>query len=134
MKKETLNFSSKTENLVMVEKFIDDICAEFKLNDDYYGNILVSITEAVNNAIKHGNKLDPAKTVNIDFIAKEGPELYFKITDQGDGFDFENIPDPTDPENIEKLNGRGVFLMKNLADQVTFADKGRIAELLFKIV
>ena len=60
--------------------------------------------------------------------------LYFKITDQGAGFDFENVPDPTSPENIEKPNGRGVFLMRSLADECSFDDDGRIVELTFNDV
>jgi serine/threonine-protein kinase RsbW len=60
--------------------------------------------------------------------------LFFRITDQGAGFDFENVPDPTAPENLEKPNGRGVFLMRQLADECTFSDEGRIVELRFESV
>lgn len=60
-------------------------------------------------------------------------ELLFQITDQGNGFDFDNIPDPTAPENVEKPHGRGIFLMKNLADEVSFYDNGKKVALRFKI-
>ena len=133
MDTQQLHFPSKQENIVVVENLIDDICSKYKVNEDYYGNILIAVTEAVNNAINHGNKQDPEKEVNVDFSLKDGKTLSFKVKDQGAGFDFENIPDPTDPENLEKINGRGVFLMKNLADEVEFDDEGRMVELSFKI-
>ena len=126
-----LNFSSHPENLALVEKLIDEICESYNIKADFYGNILISITEAVNNAIQHGNKYDPKKCVEIAFESHQDV-LYFSIEDQGPGFDYKNLPDPTDPDNIEKINGRGIFLMKNLADEVTFSKKGRIVELNFK--
>lgn len=127
-----LNFSSQPKNLALVEKLIDEICENYNINDDYYGNILISITEAVNNAIQHGNKYDPEKCVEIAFESYHGV-LYFSVKDEGPGFDYKNLPDPTDPGNIEKINGRGIFLMKNLADEVTFSKNGRIVELNFNI-
>ena len=58
----------------------------------------------------------------------------FIISDEGHGFDYLNLPDPTDPENIEKPSGRGVFLMKHLADQIIFSENGRVVELYFRNV
>ena len=131
-KPKKINFSSQPENLALVEKLIDEICEKFNINEDYYGNILISITEAVNNAIQHGNKYDPKKSIEISFESYHGV-LYFTIKDEGNGFDYKNLPDPTDPENIEKINGRGIFLMKNLADEVSFSKDGRIVELNFNV-
>jgi serine/threonine-protein kinase RsbW len=129
---ESLHISSKAENIVLVEKFVDEVCATFKVNEDVYGNVLVALTEAVNNAIQHGNSNNPDKHVEISF--QHFPEkISFTIKDEGSGFDFDNLPDPTDPHNIEKLNGRGVFLMRNLADKVSFADKGSKVVLDFKL-
>lgn len=125
-----VRFASKTENLAIVEKLIDEICGLFEIKEDHYGNILISLTEAVNNAIVHGNKLDPAKEVSVRYEA-DGSELRFFITDDGPGFDYEHLPDPTAPENREKPNGRGVFLMRNLADECAFHDDGRLVELTF---
>ena len=88
------------------------------------------MTEAVNNAIVHGNKLDPEKSVTVG-CAVDGQNLVFRITDEGPGFDHNNLPDPTAPENIEKPHGRGVFLMRHLADECAFEDDGRIVELTF---
>jgi len=132
-KRETrkINFSSQPENLALVEKLVDEICESNNIKDDFYGNILISITEAVNNAIQHGNKYDSNKRIKISF-ASYHDVLYFSVEDQGQGFDYNNLPDPTDPGNLEKINGRGIFLMKNLADEVAFSKKGRMVELNFK--
>lgn len=127
----SLTISSKTENIVMVESLINDICDKFKISEDYYGNILVALTEAVNNAIQHGNKSNPDKNINISFNIRPD-HISFTIKDEGPGFDYSHIPDPTAPENIEKPNGRGVFLMKNLADNVEFEDNGSTVKLDFK--
>ena len=127
-----INFPSKIENITLVEKFIDDISVEYKLGTEVYGNVLVAIIEAVNNAILHGNKFDPRKNVKVVFT-KENSKLFFKIADQGVGFDHTVIPDPTATENIENPHGRGIFLMRHLADEINFYDSGREVELIFNI-
>lgn len=127
-----INFPSKVENLSLVEKFIDNVCEENKVNQDFYGNILIALTEAVNNAIFHGNSSDPKKDVVVS-CRQENNSLSFYVEDQGKGFNYDALPDPTDPENIEKPNGRGVFLMRNLADNVQFHDNGRMVELIFQL-
>jgi len=132
MEKQSLNFYSKADNIVLAEKLVDDVCTKFEVNEDYYGNILIAVTEAVNNAINHGNRQNPDKRVHLDF-ATENKSLKFMVKDEGDGFDFENLPDPTDPENLEKISGRGVFLMRNLADEVEFSENGTKVEMVFKV-
>jgi serine/threonine-protein kinase RsbW len=127
-----LSFSSKSENLNLVEKLIDDVCTKNNVNEDYYGNILIAITEAVNNAIHHGNKSNPEKSVNVQYNS-QGDKLLFTIQDEGPGFDYDNLPDPTDPQNIEKPHGRGVFLMKNLADKIDFFDGGSTVKIEFNV-
>jgi serine/threonine-protein kinase RsbW len=126
-----IQISSAYDSLTQVEKLIEEICEENNLSEDHYGNILVAVTEAVNNAIQHGNKFDPAKEIEVEYEKKKN-SLVFRITDQGQGFDFTTIPDPTDPENLEKINGRGVFLMFKLADKVNFKENGRVVELSFQ--
>jgi serine/threonine-protein kinase RsbW len=128
---ETLEFASKGENITIIERLIDDLCAQFHIQEEHYGNILIALTEGVNNAIYHGNKQDPEKSVKVKYSASED-EFEFTIEDEGAGFDFENVPDPTSPENIEKPNGRGVFLMKHLSDEIEFDDEGRIVIMRFK--
>lgn len=124
--------SSASENLRIVEKVIDDMSLELDLTDEVYGNVLVATMEATNNAIIHGNKSDPNKQVKLEII-KTDQDLVIKIADQGPGFDYSHVPDPTAPENLEKINGRGIFLMKRLSDDIIFHDAGRIVELKFRV-
>ena len=77
----------------------------------------------MNNAILHGNKGDPEKFVKIGFESDDNT-LIFSVTDEGPGFDYASLPDPTDPANIDKISGRGVFLMSNLADFIKFEQNG----------
>ena len=127
-----LSISSKSENIVLVEKMVEDVCELYNINEDNYGNILVALTEAVNNAIYHGNQADPKKLIDIFFRTKKDA-ISFIIKDQGKGFDYNELPDPTDPNYIDKPNGRGVFLMRNLADKVEFEEKGSKVVLTFNV-
>ena len=129
---QNIDFPSEAENIYLVEKLVDNVCEELNIHEDNYGNILIALTEAVNNAIHHGNKLDPKKKTTVACGQTEN-KLKFRIEDEGSGFDYNDLPDPTDPENIEKPNGRGIFLMKNLADEVVFEDNGRVVELTFEL-
>ena len=123
---------SLSENIRMIESFIDNAKEKFQLNDDIYGNIMIAVTEAVNNAIRHGNKSESTKNVTLALSLENGL-IKFKIEDEGNGFDYHNLPDPTAPENLEKPGGRGIFLMKHLSDEVTFKKSGRVVELSFYI-
>ncbi|MFM7858356.1 MAG: ATP-binding protein [Flammeovirgaceae bacterium] len=130
MKKIHIEIPSLSENIRMIESFIDNAKEKYHLNDDIYGNIMIAVTEAVNNAIKHGNRNDSSKNVALSLSLADGL-IKFKIEDEGPGFDYHNLPDPTTAENLEKPGGRGIFLMKHLADEVEFAEKGKIVELSF---
>lgn len=125
-----IQIPSLSENIRIVESFIDNVKDRFQIDDDIYGNIMVAVTESVNNAIRHGNKMDKSKNVKL-VVESEENKLKFSIEDQGPGFDYHNLPDPTAPENLDKLGGRGIFLMKHLADEVNFYDEGRKVELVF---
>ena len=122
---------SKILNLRIVEKAIDEISTEIGFNQDNYGKILVSTMEAVNNAIIHGNKTNESKFVNIEISYKKNI-LKISIEDEGPGFKPKEIPDPTKPENIENLHGRGVFLMSKLADRIEFNETGNKVIMFFK--
>ena len=128
----SIEIPSLSENIRIIESFIDNAKDKYNLNDDIYGNIMISVTESVNNAIIHGNKKDKEKNVTISLSLTEGM-IKFKIVDQGAGFDYASLPDPTAPENIEKPGGRGIFLMRHLADEIDFEDEGRIVELSFYV-
>ncbi len=126
----SIQVPSMTENIRMIESFIDNAKDRFHLDDDIYGNIMIAVTEAVNNAIKHGNQNNKKKNVHLS-LSLQDSLIKFTVKDEGEGFDFEQLPDPTAPENLEKPGGRGIFLMKHLSDEVLFRENGRIVELSF---
>jgi serine/threonine-protein kinase RsbW len=126
-----LRIASNLGNLRIVENEIDFVTSQAGINQDNYGKILVATLEAVNNAIIHGNKSDVKKHVEIEILIN-GNILEVKITDEGAGFRPEKVPDPTFPENLEAINGRGVFLMSKLADEIKFNRKGNSVKLKFK--
>ncbi len=127
-----IQIPSLIENIRVVESFIDNSKEKFNIEDDIYGNIMVAVTESVNNAIRHGNKFDKDKNVILALTVEED-RLKFEIEDEGNGFDFNSLSDPTAPENIENPGGRGIFLMRNLSDEVEFFNEGRKVQLTFFI-
>jgi len=126
-----IRIESEISNIRIVENAIDDAIGEIGISKESYGKILVSTLEAVNNAIIHGNRSNPAKKVDI-LISYKIDVLTIKITDQGNGFKPEEVPDPTYPENLEALNGRGVFLMMRLADEIKYSKKGNTVTMIFR--
>ena len=128
----SIEIPSLAENIRIIESFIDNAKDKYDLDDDIYGNIMIAVTEAVNNAIKHGNKDNSSKNVSISLSLEDGL-IKFKVQDEGSGFDFHKLPDPTAPENISKPGGRGIFLMKNLSDEVDFKENGKVVELSFYV-
>ncbi|MCU0400072.1 MAG: ATP-binding protein [Algoriphagus sp.] len=130
MKSIKISIPSLIENIKMIESFIDNAKENFEINDDIYGNIMISVTECISNAIIHGNQNDKNKLVHLELQMEDG-QLKFIIEDEGEGFDFALLPDPTEPENIEKTGGRGIFLIKHLSDEVKFEEGGKKTILSF---
>lgn len=127
-----LNIASRVENLREVEKIVDEVSSECSMSAEVYGNVLIATIEAANNAILHGNKLDERKDVSLLF-RWDMETLELVVTDQGKGFNYNDVPDPTAPGNVEKVNGRGVFLMQKLSDKLSFLENGRKVNLTFKL-
>lgn len=125
-----IELNSSLDSISKVEKFIDEISANVNISSEIYGKILIATIEAVNNAIVHGNKLNSNKIVRVK-IESEGNRLKVIVEDEGSGFDFYNLPDPTTPQNIENISGRGVFLMRKLSDEINFFNNGSLVELIF---
>ena len=125
-----LKISSKTDSLHLVEKFVDDFSVNWNIDHDVYGNLLIAALEATNNAITHGNKLNEEKQVEIVF-AMDDQKILLTVKDEGSGFDYNNIPDPTSPENVENMSGRGVFLMTKLSDMIEFEKNGSLVKMTF---
>jgi len=125
-----IQIPSLSENIRIVESFIDNAKEKFKFEDDIYGNIMIAVTESVNNAIVHGNNSEKEKNVLLSLSLQDNA-VKFTIEDEGTGFDYHNLPDPTAPENLEKPGGRGIFLMKHLCDELNFTNDGKKVELCF---
>lgn len=126
----SLSIPSSVEHIVEAEALVDHVCSTLPIKEDAYGNVLIAVTEAVNNAIVHGNSNDTSKKVHLEVLDHPN-KVEIIIADNGQGFDYDNLPDPTAPENLEKENGRGIFLMKSLSDEVVFENGGKEVKLSF---
>lgn len=127
---DTIIVDSDFSSISSVESFIDRLCIDLSIAEDLYGNVLIAVSEAVNNAIQHGNCFSKDLKVSLS-ISDSLSSFCFSIIDNGQGFDTLTLPDPTAPENVLKENGRGIFLMKNLADEVEFLNNGSTVNLYF---
>lgn len=127
-----LRLPSNPRSVTLVEEFVKGICQRYRLKSEKHGDILISLTEAVTNAIVHGNNRDESKEVQVH-LSRQPNCIAFKVSDQGCGFDYNSLPDPTAPDNRTKCGGRGVYLMRHLCDQIEFHDNGRTVEMRFKI-
>jgi len=128
----TLQLPSKPESITLLENLIEEISDKHRVSEDTFANMMTCLNEVTINAIVHGNKLDANKKVIVNADV-EGRRIIWTVTDEGEGFDYNNLPDPTAPENLENLTGRGVFIIKHLADQCIFNTKGNEVELHFKL-
>lgn len=128
---ESISIASDIENLTVIETMVDTLSKRLGISDEVYGKILISTVEAVNNAIMHGNRGDSTKKVTV-VVKSDGNIFDVTVTDEGEGFSYGNIPDPTDPRNIENLHGRGVFIMKSLADSIEYNSSGNEVRMKFK--
>ena len=92
-------------------------------------NFRVGVTEALANAVLYGNSCDPSKSVRVE-VSLDAARVVIRVVDQGPGFDPERIPDPTDPENLQRPGGRGLFLIRKLMDEVEYNDRGNAVRLV----
>ncbi|MCB0646873.1 MAG: ATP-binding protein [Saprospiraceae bacterium] len=125
-----LKIESKPENINQLEAYVQDVINHIGVNSTKFADILISLTEAVNNAMIHGNKNNVQKHVLIKCKAQK-TGIYFSVKDEGDGFDPRAVPDPTDLDHIECCGGRGVHIMTQLADSIKFRDNGTRVEMFF---
>jgi serine/threonine-protein kinase RsbW len=114
-----LEIESTPNNLITVEEFVNYFSVELGLDQEKINGLLLSVTEATTNAIIHGNKNNKLKLVRIS-VYVENSTLTIKIKDEGKGFDPKIVPDPTDPENLLKDSGRGLYLMRIYMDGLSY--------------
>jgi serine/threonine-protein kinase RsbW len=114
-----LTIVSNPKNIAKVEKLLQKIALRIPLDEIQMNKLMVSLTEAVNNAIVHGNKSNPDKKVTI--LCESVPGwLLIMINDQGRGFKLDDVSNPLKKENLLRESGRGIFLMRTLMDRVEF--------------
>lgn len=125
-----MNFSMESDSLKFeqVEEFVEKVLEKYNVSKKLHIKIMICVKEAVTNSIIHGNKFDAQKIVRIKILRCHN-ELFIKIRDEGKGFDFHNLPDPTLKENLKNETGRGLFLMKNLSDEIEFTEDGKVVQL-----
>jgi len=132
-KSKQIQINSSLTELYKVEEFVETISDIYNINNNYYSTILMSLVEGVRNAIEHGNNFDADKKVSISFTTNKG-ELVFSVKDDGNGFNLNDYPDPTNPEiDIDRETGRGLFLMKQLSDRFSINEHGNEVSLHFKV-
>lgn len=115
----SLEIESNSNNLITVEEFVNYFAKEIGIPESRMNGLMLSVTEATTNAIKHANKNDESKLVKIN-VKVENNKVYISVKDEGVGFDPTQIPDPTEPENLMKDSGRGVYLMKFYMDDLQY--------------
>lgn len=127
-----LIFNSNLDNISKVEQAIETIKENYVIEDSIFGNMMIASIEAVTNAIEHGNSFDDSKQVYFNaFISSQ--TLKIQVKDEGEGFDINTLPDPTSAHNKLEPDGRGVFLMQHLADEIQFENNGTEVNLFFKL-
>lgn len=130
MKYPMLTISSNPNNILEVEHYLKQL--NFQIDAEKFADILISLTEAVNNAIIHGNKGDESKKVHI-YTQQKDQGVAFCVVDEGPGFNPGRVPDPTCADRLECCGGRGVYIMKALSDEIYFREEGREVEMYFRL-
>lgn len=114
-----IEIESDPNNLITVEEFVNYFAKDLGLKDEQLSALLLAVTEATTNAIVHANRCDLSKLVSVDAHIEDS-KLIIKVKDEGKGFDPTKIPNPTEPENLLKDSGRGVYLMRIYMDEVKY--------------
>ncbi len=115
-----LSIGSRFENIELVQAMVDDSLDKVAIDEDSRYWIGIAVREAVANAIKHGNQQDPDKKVRVKMLI-DSSEMVITISDEGEGFQPEEVENPLDPENLLKPSGRGIFYMKKFMDDLCYS-------------
>jgi serine/threonine-protein kinase RsbW len=115
-----LEIGSRTENVELVQIAVKASLQQLHLDVETSQSIGTAVREAVANAIQHGNSMDPDKHVRVE-CCLAGDEVVIQVRDQGNGFDPNQVPDPLDPDNLMRPNGRGIFFMKKFMDDIQYS-------------
>ncbi|MBV9214736.1 MAG: ATP-binding protein [Acidobacteria bacterium] len=129
-----INLPSRLESVDEAAMTVDEFARSCGFGDDFISSIDLAIRESVANAVKHGNKFDESKQVELT-IADSDEAFEVIVRDHGAGFDVDDVPDPTNPENLLKANGRGILFMNAFMDEVRWenhAGGGMVVKMLKK--
>ena len=124
--------SDKTE-LKKVEFFLTEIFLENQLPLRSFNKVLLCLSEAVINSIDHGNQNDQNKHVIIEVQCVNNKRIEIKISDEGGGFDYSSLKDPTREENIRNETGRGIHIIRSLSDELQFKNRGNCVWFKLKV-
>ena len=126
-----LVINSNQSELKRVETFLRDIFVTHNLPEINFNKVLLCVSEAIINSIVHGHKQKEEKKILITVINEEN-DINITVTDEGDGFDINSIPDPTSRSNIKNESGRGIHIIKSISDKLHFNDKGNSLQFQIK--
>lgn len=127
------SFRSELSELEQLPPFLEEVENTFTLSDDVKARLMLVLSEALTNAILHGNKLDSEKLARVKVWTENNEKLCVKVEDEGSGFDPAKLPDPLKEDNLLKPSGRGVYLMREYADSVAYNDRGNILQISFSL-
>lgn len=132
MEKYYMILESKRNEIQKFEELLDNINKEFNLPSEKFINFQIACSEAIINAIVHGNKEQENKRVYIEIVF-DNQIMMIKIKDEGNGFDINSLPDPTKSENLFKESGRGIFIIKSLVDEFDCSSSNNGTEYILKV-
>lgn len=130
--KKELTLASTFEEIERIEPFMKELQDWAQFSDDNLGRIMLTLSEAVTNAVVHGNKEDPQKKVYIS-VQLETRTLRIDVEDEGEGFNPDDIPNPLKEENLLDQGGRGVYLIKQYSDKIEYSEGGRKVTMYFQL-
>jgi serine/threonine-protein kinase RsbW len=116
----SLVLASRFENIEVAERALVDLCHRAGCAEDQEYWLVTALREAVANAVRHGNRRDAKRVVRVAYLIDDST-VTIRVEDEGEGFDPADVPDPTDPENLLRPNGRGIFYMRQFMNQVDFS-------------
>lgn len=131
-----ISIGSRFDHIDLIQVVVDDALARLGLDDDPRYWVGIAVREAVANAIKHGNRQNPDKPVEVE-LAIESEHAVIRVLDHGEGFDPAAVDDPLAPENLLKTNGRGIFYMRNFMDEIAYGsnpDGGTVVTMRKRLV
>jgi serine/threonine-protein kinase RsbW len=130
---EILAIQSDKKELIKVEQFLRLYFKSKNLPEYFFNKVFLCVSEAVINSIEHGNKMNNHKKVTIEASCVNN-DLSIEVSDEGEGFNYNDVPDPTTTENIYNETGRGIFIMKSICNKLNFKDEGKCVEIKIELM